>query len=77
MLLTEQVLPESIYGKITPIGDGIEPDFGCYILLPPNISVDNFNQQLRAYSQKMQSADNKDSHIIQPLSAVHYDTANR
>jgi putative ABC transport system permease protein len=49
-------------------------DFGCYILLPPNISVDNFNQQLRAYSRKVESPDDKDSHIIQPLSAVHYDT---
>ena len=50
------------------------PDFGCYVLLPPNVSVENFNQQLRAYSQKVQSPANKDSHIIQPISAVHYDT---
>jgi putative ABC transport system permease protein len=49
------------------------PDFGCYILLPPDIAVDNFNQQLRAYSRKAESPGNKDSHIIQPLSAVHYD----
>jgi putative ABC transport system permease protein len=49
------------------------PDFGCYILLPPNTSVDNFNQQLRVYSRKAESPGNKDSHIIQPLSAVHYD----
>ena len=49
-------------------------DFGCCVLLPPNISVDNFNQQLRIYSRKAESPDNKDSHIIQPLSAVHYDT---
>jgi ABC-type antimicrobial peptide transport system permease subunit len=49
-------------------------DFGCYIMLPPNIPADNFNQQLRAYSQKMEYSANKDSHIIQPLSAVHYDT---
>jgi putative ABC transport system permease protein len=48
-------------------------NFGCYILLPPNISADSFNQQLRAYSQEVKSADNKDSHIIQSLSAVHYD----
>jgi putative ABC transport system permease protein len=54
--------------------DGTTSDFGCYILLPPNISVDNFNQQLRAYSKKVKSPENKDSHIIQPLSAVHYDT---
>ncbi|MGC1391558.1 MAG: ABC transporter permease [Bacteroidales bacterium] len=54
--------------------DRTNSDFGCYVLLPPNISVDNFSQQLRAYSQKMESPDNKDSYIIQPLSAVHYDT---
>ncbi|MGK6349718.1 ABC transporter permease [Parapedobacter sp. DT-150] len=54
--------------------DGTNADFGCYILLPPNSSVDNFNQQLRAYSRKMESADYKNSHIIQPLTAVHYDT---
>jgi len=48
-------------------------DFGCYILLPPNTSVANFNQQLRAYSRKVESPANKDSHIIQPMSAVHYD----
>ncbi|HSZ34800.1 MAG TPA: ABC transporter permease, partial [Puia sp.] len=51
--------------------------FGCYIMLPPNTSADNVNnvgQQLRAYVRKMQSPDVKDSYIIQPLSAVHYDT---
>ncbi|MBS1531432.1 MAG: ABC transporter permease, partial [Bacteroidetes bacterium] len=47
--------------------------FGCYILLPPNTDVTNFNRQLSAYSRKVESAANKDSHIIQPLSAVHYD----
>ena len=49
------------------------PDFGCYILLPPNTDVHNFNQQLRAYSQKVEPSADKDSHIIQPVSAVHYD----
>jgi len=53
--------------------DGTVADFGCYILLPPNTSVDNFNQQLRAYARKVESNVNKDSHIIQPLNAVHYD----
>jgi ABC-type antimicrobial peptide transport system permease subunit len=60
--------------KNTDWKDRTNSDFGCYVLLPPNISVDNFNQQLRAYSLKMESPDNKDSHIIQPLGAVHYDT---
>ena len=49
------------------------PDFGCYVLLPPDISVNNFNQQLSAYASKMQPANNKNSYIIQPISAVHYD----
>ncbi|HEY6974933.1 MAG TPA: ABC transporter permease, partial [Chitinophagaceae bacterium] len=54
--------------------DGTGSTYGCYILLPPNTSVNNFNRQLRAYSRKVESPENKDSHIIQPLSAVHYDT---
>ncbi len=51
------------------------PDFGCYVLLPPNISVDNFNQQLSVYARKIAPIDNKDNYILQPLSAVHYDAA--
>lgn len=60
--------------KSTDWEDKTNSDFGCYILLHPNISFDNFNQQLRAYTRKMESPDNKDSHIVQPLHAVHYDT---
>jgi len=61
------------YGLQNPDWNGTSPDFGCYVLLPPNISVDNFNRQLSAYGRKAQSSENKDSYIIQPLSAVHYD----
>jgi ABC-type antimicrobial peptide transport system permease subunit len=50
------------------------PDFGCYILMSPNTSVTDFNQQLGAFSKKIQSPENKDSHIIQPINDVHYDT---
>jgi putative ABC transport system permease protein len=64
----------SLMAKSTDWEDRTNSDFGCYVLLPPNTSVDNFNQQLRAYSRKVESPDNKDSPIIQPLSAVHYDT---
>lgn len=60
--------------KNTDWQDRTNSDFGCYVLLPSNISVDNFNQQLRAWSQKMESSENKDSHILQPLNEVHYDT---
>jgi putative ABC transport system permease protein len=64
----------SIIAKSTDWEDRTTSDFGCYILLPPNTSVDNFNQQLRLYSLKVESPVNKDSHIAQPLGAVHYDT---
>lgn len=64
----------SLMATSTDWEDRTNTDFGCYVLLPPNIPVDNFNQQLRAYSRKVQSPENKDSHIVQPLSAVHYDT---
>jgi len=60
--------------KNTDWEDRTNTDFGCYILLPPNTSVANFNQQLSVYSRKFQSPENRDSHIIQPLSEVHYDT---
>ncbi|MBD0332013.1 MAG: ABC transporter permease, partial [Chitinophagaceae bacterium] len=52
---------------------GTAPDFGCYVLLSPNISADNFNQQLSAFARKVLPAYNKDSYILQPISAVHYD----
>jgi ABC-type antimicrobial peptide transport system permease subunit/AraC-like DNA-binding protein len=53
--------------------DGNVAGFGCYILLPPNASADNFNRQLRNYSHTVESPGNTDRHFIQPLSAVHYD----
>lgn len=64
----------SLMATSTDWEDRTNADFGCYVLLPPNTSIDNFNQQLRAYSKKVESPENKDSHIVQPLSAVHYDT---
>jgi putative ABC transport system permease protein len=54
--------------------DGNVAGFGCYVLLPPNTSASNFNQQLRAYCRTVESSGNKDSHILQSLSDVHYDT---
>lgn len=54
--------------------DGNVGGFGCYILLYPNVSADNFNRQLRAYCRKVESPGNNDTHFIQPLNAVHYDT---
>ncbi len=64
----------SLMAKSTDWDDRTNSGFGCYVLLPPNTSVYNVNQQLRAYSKKVESSENKDSHIVQALSAVHYDT---
>ncbi len=61
------------YGFAQPGWNGTAPDFGCYVLLPKNASVDNFNQQLSAYARKMLPAGNKDNYFVQPLSAIHYD----
>jgi putative ABC transport system permease protein len=60
--------------KNTDWQDKTNADFGCYILLPPGISVHNMYQQVRAYARKKNSAGNNDTQIIQPLNAVHYDT---
>lgn len=54
--------------------DNTGSNFGCYILLPSNISAAGFNNQLIALSKKLKSPDNKDVQTIQPLQGVHYDT---
>jgi ABC-type antimicrobial peptide transport system permease subunit len=54
--------------------DGTNTSYGCYVLLPRDVSAASFNSQLRAFVKKMKSPDDKDSHIIQPLSQIHYDT---
>ncbi len=53
--------------------DGTGSGFNCFILMSENQSVSAFNTQLRSYVQKKKSPDNKDSHIIEPLSQVHFD----
>ncbi len=53
--------------------DNTGSSFNCYILLPKNESATAFNTQLRAFVKKMKSERNKDSHIIQPLTQIHYD----
>lgn len=63
------------YGFAQPDWNQSAPDFGCYVLLPSNISAGNFDQQLSRYARKVLPADNRDNYILQPLSAVHYDAA--
>ena len=64
----------SLMASSTDWEDRTNSGFGCYILMPSNNSVEKFNQQLREYSGEVQSPENKDNYIIQPVSAVHYDT---
>ena len=64
----------SLMAKSTDWQDRTNSGFGCYVLMPPNTSIENFNKQLRVYSKEVQSPDNTDSHIIQQLSDVHFDT---
>ncbi|HEX2534798.1 MAG TPA: ABC transporter permease, partial [Chitinophagaceae bacterium] len=65
---------DKTYGFAQPDWNGTAPDLGCYVLLPPHLSADAFNEQLRAYSRKVLPPGNRNSHVVQPLSAVHYDT---
>jgi len=60
--------------KISTDYDGVNQDFGCYILLPKNVTASTFEKQLRAYSVKVKSPDDKDQVTMQPLADVHYDT---
>jgi predicted permease len=53
--------------------DGTDEDFGCYMMLPENITASTFDKQLRAYSKKVKAPDNKDEQTIQALKDIHYD----
>jgi putative ABC transport system permease protein len=54
--------------------DGTNGSFGCFLLLPKNVSASNFNNQLKAYSKEVKSAGNNDVEIIQPFEEIHFDT---
>ncbi|HVV56340.1 MAG TPA: ABC transporter permease, partial [Mucilaginibacter sp.] len=64
----------SLIERSTNWEDRTASGLGCYVLLPPNTDIANFNRQLRDYSRRVEAPGDKDSHILQPLSAVHYDT---
>lgn len=65
---------DKVYGLQQPGWDQSAPEFGCYVLLPPQISAAAFDEQLRDYARKVHPANKKESYILQPLAAVHYDT---
>jgi len=53
--------------------DGVNQDFGCYILLPSTAQAASFEKQLRSYSIKVKSPDDKDQLTMQALPAIHFD----
>lgn len=65
---------DKVYGYQNPDWSQSAPDFGCYVLLPEGVSVEGFQQRLDAYARQVQAPDNKDRYMLQPLSAIHYDT---
>jgi putative ABC transport system permease protein len=51
----------------------ISSDHGCYVLLPPNENVANAQRRLTQFAKKYRAADNFNTQLLQPLSAVHFD----
>lgn len=54
--------------------DGTGSNFGCYVLLAPNVTGAHLTQRLRALVKRYHSPDNKDSEIAQALVNVHFDS---
>ncbi len=61
------------YGFQNPDWHQTAPDFGCYVLLSPGNSMDQFTRQLNAYGQKMIPTGSKDNYLVQNISEVHQD----
>jgi predicted permease len=54
----------------------ISSEHGCYVLLPPNVSLAGANQRLKALSKKYRTPDNKNTQVFQSLAEVHFDGAS-
>lgn len=54
--------------------DGTDSNFGCFVLLPNNVTVASVNDQLKALSVQNKVSDNEDTHVLQPLGQIHFDT---
>lgn len=54
--------------------DGTDSSFGCFVLLPKNVSVASVNAQLKVLSKENKFTDNEDIHVLQSLDEIHFDT---
>ncbi|WP_339925265.1 ABC transporter permease [uncultured Cyclobacterium sp.] len=55
--------------------DGTDSSFGCFVLLPNNVTPASVDLQLKVLSKENKVTDNEDSHVLQPLDQIHFDTA--
>jgi len=53
--------------------NGTNGSFGCFVLLPPNVSESDVNARLKVLSKEKKTGDNKDIHLLQALNEIHYD----
>ena len=51
----------------------IDGSHGCYVMLPPNVTLAAANRQLSALSKKYRTPDNKNTQVLQPLAEIHFD----
>jgi len=61
------------YGYAGPDWNKTAPDYGCFVLLPPGLSANTFNQQLQSFARKVHTPENKDSYTAQALPSIHFD----
>jgi predicted permease len=53
---------------------GTNSNHGCFFVLPAHVKPETFLSQLRTFTRRMLPPEDKDSHVIQPLAKVHFDT---
>ncbi len=54
--------------------DGTDSRFGCFVLLPKNVSPATVDAQLKVLSLEKKITDNTDTHVLQTLDKIHFDT---
>jgi putative ABC transport system permease protein len=50
----------------------INSDHKCYVLVPSGVTMPTMNRQLDAFSKKYRTSDNKNTQVVEPLAAVHF-----
>lgn len=53
--------------------NGTNGRFGCFVLLPPNVSESDINARLKVLSKEKKTGVNRDIQVLQSLDMIHYD----